>query len=450
MIEEQLIPRWRLHMSSHDFTRRRFLQGVAATAIFGPLIARGQEKADAVNIACIGVGGKGWSDMNACSVGNNIVAICDVDEERLAKAAKKFPKAKTYIDWRKLLDQKDIDAVTISTPDHTHAPATMTAMLADKHVYAQKPLTHSVYESRRLREVADEKGLVTQMGIQHHASARLKMAVYAIQHGVIGKVKETHVWTDRPGTFWKQGLQRPDRKDGVPPHVNWDLWLGVAPERPYVESVYHPFNWRGWWDFGTGALGDMGCHLLDPVVDALQLGPPIKVSSEGPEPSEESGPEWCIVHYTFAATSFAIKENTVHWYEGGKQPARVLFDAPRDWAGSKNGVLFVGEQGNLFVGFPEMPELFPKEKFADYEWPEMQDHDHYQEWTNAVAGVGETSCPFSYSGPLTETVLLGNVAYRSGESIIWNSEEAKIGDSEVANQLLRREYRDGWAVEGLS
>ena len=437
-------------MTTSAFTRRRFLQGVSATALFGPLMARAQTTAETVNIACIGVGGKGWSDMQECSVGNNIVAICDIDNERLGKAASEFPKAKRYSDWRKLLEQNDIDAVTISTPDHTHAPATMTAMLAGKHVYTQKPLTHSVFESRRLREVADEKKLITQMGIQHHATARLKLAVHAIQDGVIGKVHETHVWTDRPGTFWKQGLSRPAPTGDVPPHIGWNQWLGVAPERPYVEGVYHPFHWRGWWDFGTGALGDMGCHLLDPVVNALQLSAPTTVSAEGPEPNPESGPLWCIVHYTFPETRYATADNLVHWYEAGKQPDRSVFQAPADWAGSQNGVLFIGDKGNLFVGFPEMPELFPKEKFADYKWPELKDHNHYQEWTRAVAGVGTTSCPFSYSGQLTETVLLGNVAYRSGQTIHWNSEKLIAENQPGAAKFVRRPYRKGWEVDGLS
>lgn len=437
-------------MSTLIFTRRHFLQGVTATALFGPLVAKAQTKAEPVNIACIGVGGKGWSDMQECSVGNNIVALCDIDAERLGKASEAFPKAKRYSDWRKLLDQKDIDAVTISTPDHTHAPATMSAMLAGKHVYTQKPLTHSVYESRRLREVADEKQLVTQMGIQHHATARLKLAVHAIQDGVIGKVHETHVWTDRPGTFWKQGQSRPDQTSGVPASIDWNQWLGVAPERPYVEGLYHPFHWRGWWDFGTGALGDMGCHLLDPIVNALQLQAPTTISAEGPPPSDDSGPLWCIVHYTFGETPYATANNKVHWYEAGKQPDRAIFQAPADWAGSQNGVLFMGEKGNLFVGFPEMPELFPKEKFEDYKWPEFEDHNHYQQWTMAVAGVGKTSCPFSYSGPLTETVLLGNVAYRSGQTIHWNSEQLKAENHAGADHLIRRQYRKGWEVQGLS
>lgn len=439
-------------MRSPIVSRRRFLQSAAAATLAGPVISRCRGEATPaakINIACIGVGGKGWSDMQETSVGHNIVAICDIDDERLNKAADAFPGAKKYNDWRQLLEQGDIDAVTISTPDHTHAPATAAAMQLGKHVYTQKPLTHDIYEARRLAEIAAEQKIVSQMGIQHHATRRLKLAVHAIQDGAIGKVSAVHAWTDRPGSFWKQGLERPETSDPVPPHVHWDLWLGTAPERPFVAGLYHPFHWRGWWDFGTGALGDMGCHILDPVVNSLKLGPPRTVRAEGPEPNPESGPLWCIVHYSFPGTEFTADTVNVTWYEAGKQPPRELFQAPDDWAGSKNGVLFIGEKGNLFVGFPEMPELFPKEQFADYQWPDLQDHNHYTEWTTAIAERGETSCPFSYSGPLTETVLLGNVAFRTQATIEWDSQNLKANGVPSADRFIRREYRNGWEVAGL-
>ncbi len=441
-------------MTSHRLTRRGFLQGVSAASVAGPFaqLAYSQPRSanQMVNIACVGVGGKGGSDLRETAIGHNIVAICDIDEQYLAVAAELFPQARKYTDWRKLLDQKDIDAVTISTPDHMHAPVTVSAMQLGKHVFTQKPLTHNVYESRRMAEIAADKGLVTQMGIQHHATARLKLAVNAIREGVIGPVSEVHAWTDRPGTFWKQGLDRPDHTDEVPAHVHWDDWLGVAPERPYVKGLYHRFHWRGWWDFGTGALGDMGCHLLDPVVNALELGPPSTVRAEGPEPHPESGPLHCVVHYDFPGTEHTTDTVHVVWYEAGKQPPRELFQAPDDWPGTKNGVLYIGEKGNLFVGFPEMPELFPQEKFADYKWPEIEDHNHYTEWTSAMTGEGKTSCPFSYSGPLTETVLLGNVAFRSGETIHWDSENLKAKGSKSADRFLREDYRPGWEIDGLS
>ena len=433
--------------------RRTFLKSAAMAGLAAPIVRRSWGHPlganESVNIACIGVGGKGQSDMMETSAGQNIVAICDIDEQRLAAAAARFPKAKKYTDWRKLLEQNDIEAVTVSTPDHTHAPATLSAISLGKHVYTQKPLTHDVFESRVLADAAAKAGIVSQMGIQHHSSARLKIAVQVIRDGAIGKVSEVHTWTDRPGTFWKQGLTRPAQGDAVPAHVHWNLWLGTAPERPFVNGLYHAFHWRGWWDFGTGALGDMGCHIMDPVVNALELGPPQTVEADGPEPHAESGPLWCVVNYEFPGTKHTTDTLKMTWYEAGKMPPRELFKAPDDWPGSKNGVLFVGEKGNLFVGFPEMPELFPKADFADYKMPELEDSNHYTQWTSAILGNGETSCPFSYSGPLTETVLLGNVAYRSGTKVHWDSENLRAIDNPKANALLRRKYRGEFATSGL-
>jgi len=436
-------------------SRRSFLKQVAALSFAVPLAASARQAraqpSSKVHIACVGAGwgGKGHDDMMQTSVGHEIVAICDIDEERLAKSGEKFPGAKRYTDWRKMLEQKDIDAVTISTPDHMHAAVTLSAMQLKKHVYTQKPLTRTVYEARTLAAAAKDAGVVTQMGIQHHSSARLKKAVQAIRAGVVGRVSQVHTWTDRPGTYWKQGLDRPERHDEVPAHVHWNEWLGVAPERPFVAGLYHPFSWRGWWDFGTGALGDMGCHIMDPVVNALELGPPRTVEAEGPPPHRESGPLWCIVRYEFPGTKHTTDSVQLTWYEAGKQPPRELFQAPADWKGSQNGVLFVGEKGNLFVGFPENPELFPREKFADYKFAEVTEDNHYTQWTDAILGRGQTSCPFAYSGPLTETVLMGNAAYRSGQKIEWDSANMKAKGNAAADALLRPTYRSGWEIKGL-
>ena len=429
-------------------TRRTFLQRAAATSaaiLAAPAIGRtGLAAADRVPLANIGVGGKGWTDMIETSAGGDVVAICDVDRDRLDKAAERFPKAKKFTDWRKLLEHKGIDAVTVSTPDHMHAPISLAAMELGLHVYAQKPLTHSVHESREMARLAEQKNVVTQMGIQHHASTRIKNAVHLVQNGAIGKVSEVHTWTDRPGTFWKQGLDRPKQGQTAPANLAWDLWLGVAPQRPYVPQFYHPFHWRGWWAFGTGALGDMGCHILDPVFTALQLGAPSQVRAEGPEPHPESGPLWCVIHYTFPGTKFTTDQVRVVWYEAGKQPPRAIFKAPSNWKGSTNGVLFIGEKGNAFVGFPEPAELFPREKFADYKLPEMPANNHYRQWTSAIIGQEKAACPFAYSGSLTEAVLLGNVAFRSGETIRWNAKKLTAQGVPKAEQFVKREYRTGW------
>ena len=428
--------------------RRSFLKQTTAvgigTAFFGSTVqGRSRSALETVNIAGVGVGGKGGSDISETARNNNIVAICDVDESRLGVASKRYTKAKTYTDWRKLLEQKDIDAVTISTPDHMHAPVSLAAMELKKHVYTQKPLTNSVGESRAMTEAAEKSGVVTQMGTQHHSSARIKNAVELVQSGVVGKIKEVHTWTDRPGHFWKQGLKRPKTSNPVPKNLHWNLWLDVAPERPFVQGLYHPFHWRGWWDFGTGALGDMGCHIFDPVFTALKLGAPKNVSAKGPKPDAESGPLWCEVTYTFGATAFANEDCKVIWYEAGRQPARELALAPKDWPGTKNGVLFIGEKGNVFVGFPEAADLFPKADFAKHKMPTNKDTNHYQEWTEAIKGNGKTSCPFSYAGPMTEAVLLGNVAFRGESKLSWNPKTMTTGNPS-ADAMISRDYRKGW------
>jgi predicted dehydrogenase len=428
--------------------RRSFLKtataaGIGTAFLTSELPGKSRSALETVNIACVGVRGKGASDMSETAKNNNIVAICDVDKIRLDGAAKDFPKAKEYIDWRKLLEQKDIDAVTVSTPDHMHASVSLAAMNLKKHVYTQKPLTNTVAEAREMTKLAAKQNVVTQMGTQHHSSARIKNAIDLVQSGVIGTVTEVHTWTDRPGSFWKQGLKRPDKSDNVPKTLNWDLWLGVAEKRPFVAGLYHPFHWRGWWDFGTGALGDMGCHIFDPVFSALNLGSPKTVSAKGPTPDTESGPLWCEVTYTFPKTKFAADDCKVVWYEAGRQPPREIMKAPKDWAGSKNGVLFVGERGNVFVGFPEKAELFPVADFANHKMPENVENNHYQQWTEAIKGNGKTSCPFSYAGPMTESVLLGNVAFRSQTELKWNAETMTTGNRS-ADSFLSRSDRQGW------
>ena len=400
-----------------------------------------------VHIGCVGVGGKGWSDMLETSVGNQIVAICDVDEERLAKAAEKFPKAKKYTDWRKLLEQTDVDAVTVSIPDHMHAPVTMSALQAGKHTYTQKPLAHSVFEARQLAAAAKQHNAVTQMGIQHHSNTFFKTAVQLIQDGRIGKVSGVHVWTDRPVNFWTQNKDRgPSRP--VPGNLHWDNWLGVAPERPYAEG-YHPFHWRAFWDFGTGALGDMGCHGMDPVASALELGPPTLVDPSSPTPNQETGPAWSILKYSFPNTKWTSGDLTMWWWDGALKPPREDFAISKETKLLDNGILFIGEKGQLLVDYFNPPKLLPEADFASTKIEAVPADNHYTQWTEAIKGNGKTSCPFSYSGPLTETVLLGNVALRTGTAIRWNS-KALRADSDQANELLKRDYRAGWQVNGLS
>ena len=425
-------------------TRRTFITAVSAATIATLGTRRGHAAAgERIHLAHIGVGGKGWSDMLLTSRGHDVVAICDVDERALGKAASKFPHAKKYTDWRKMLQQKDIDAVTVSTPDHTHAPATLAALQLGKHAYTQKPLTHSVVESRQLTIAAKKAKVVTQMGIQHHSNTFFKTAAHLVQKGVIGKVSVAHVWTDRPVGFWKQGISRPKGSQDPPTYLHWNNWLGVAPKRPYVPNAYHRFHWRAYWDFGTGALGDMGCHGMDPVVHALKLGPPSELRADGPRPNEETGPVWSIVRYSFPGTEYTTKKVKLLWYDGNKRPNARLFKGPKSFSPPKNGILFEGSKGNLFVHYGGGPHLFPEDDFGSFKIEKIAANDHYQQWTNAILGKGKTSCAFSYSGPLSETVLLGNVAIRSGRTIQWNAKSmtAQADDGSVVGHLLRRKYR---------
>lgn len=402
-----------------------------------------------LNIACVGVGGKGWSDMVETSKGQNVVAVCDVDDNHLAKAIKRSPGAKAYNDWRHLLEQGDIDAVTVSTPDHMHAPISMSAMSLGKHIYCQKPLTHDVYESRRLAAAAKESGVVTQMGTQHHSGTFFKTTVKLIQSGVIGKVKQAHVWTDRPAGFWEQGGERPTGASPIPKSLRWYQWLGTAPDRPYVDSVYHRFNWRGFWGFGTGALGDMGCHGINPVYNALELTAPTKVKSKSSGIKKDMAPKSSVVTYQFPGTRFTSGDFDLVWWDGLTHPPLELLQAPKGFEMSKNGILFIGVKGNLYVEYDRGPFLWPEEKFADSKFDAEPAADHYMQWTNACKGEDTATCPFSYAGPLTEAVLLGNVALRAGKTIAWDSKNLKIVGNNEANQFIRRQYRTGWEVPGL-
>lgn len=307
-----------------------------------------------INFACVGVGGKGQSDSNNAGKFGNVAAICDVDENKLNEAAKRFPNAVKFIDFRDMFDAMGdkFDAVTVSTPDHTHAPAAVQAMKMGKHCFCQKPLTHSIYEARLMGDLARKNNLQTQMGNQGTANTNLRKAAAIIQSGAIGEVTELHVWTNRP--VWPQGCARPDWTDPVPKYLHWDLWLGSAPERSYAvwkekkgwggKEAYHPFNWRGWWDFGTGALGDMACHTLNMPFMALDLRDPISVEAQSSENNRDSFPSWSIIRYEFPARGNR-PALTMYWYDGGKLPATKLFDGIKP---SGSGSLVIGTEGKLY------------------------------------------------------------------------------------------------------
>ncbi len=396
-----------------------------------------------LRVGVIGVGGRGAADLDA--VGReNIVAICDVDTTSLDAASSKFPSAKKYFDYRELLDSKGIDAVVVATPDHHHAPATIRALRRGLHVYCEKPLTHTVEEARLITQTAARMKLATQMGTQNHEHPGYLRLVEWIQSGAIGPVRQVHVITDRPGKFWSQGMNKPEGHPPVPDNLKYDLWLGPAADRDY-NPAYVPFKWRGWWDFGCGAIGDMAIHLMDPAFWALELGGPVKVTSKGPTPNPYSGPTWMETRFEFDARG-KLPAVEVFWYEGEAKPApEIAKELPM------NGSLFIGDKGRIAIEHDKFPKLLPEEKFADFKTPDpylAKSPGHHQQWIDACKTGSRTGSNFQYAGPFTETVLLGNVAYRAGKTIHYDPATMKVTNVPEANQFLSKTYRKGWEISG--
>jgi len=453
---------------SRKTNRRQFLGGTAAAGI-GFWVAGGvsgarAEKGDRLRIAGIGIGGKGSSDIDQAGEVGDVVALCDIDTKRLDEKAAKFPKAKKFTDYREMLGSMEngIDAVTVSGPDHMHAHASLSAIRLKKHVYCQKPMTHDVFEARQMREWARKYGVCTQMGNQGTAENGLRQAVELIQAGVLGKVAEAHVWTNRP--IWPQAptlTKRPGTAP-VPENVKWDLWLNTAPERPYAPG-YHPFAWRGFWDFGTGALGDMACHTANMAFMALKLAHPTSVVAQSGELNPETYPAWAHVVYQFPARG-DLPPVTFNWYEGKKDgktrvlpPEELLAKVLKP--GEKladSGSLLVGEKGLLYSpnDYGASYKLFPEKEFQNVKVePKLPrngggDGGMKREWAAAIkAGKHEIALSnFDYSGMLTETVLLGNVAIRAGHKLEFDGPGLRFTNDESANRLLRREYRKGWEL----
>lgn len=441
-------------------TRRAFLKHMAAGGLavpfFSPRLTLANPANGKLNHASIGVGGMGGSDLNSFLRHDRfqLIAIADVDKNTLNAVKQRFPDVRAYQDWRELLANEGdrIDSINIATPDHMHAPITMTALNMGKHVYCQKPLCQTVYEARQVGQAAVAKPeLVTQMGNQIHSHIAYRMAVQMLRDGAIGKIREFHSWVGAPGGSWPQPVNRPAGEDPVPAHLDWDLWVGVAPMRPYKHDVYAPFKWRGWKDFGGGGLGDFGCHIFDPPFTALQPGAPISVTVEAPHVYDESWPEWEIVRYIFPGNDMTEgKELPVTWYDGGKRPPRELAQLPegRDLPGA--GSLIIGTEGQMVLPHVGGPQLYPQEKFTNYERPRLEHVDHYFSFVDACLGKGKTGSHFGYAGPLSEAVQLGNVANRfPGKTLQWDAKNLKVTNLPEANQYLRREYRKGWEVKGL-
>ena len=445
--------------------RRAFLKqsAVLGTAWWvssgAPGWAESKSPNEKLNVGCVGCGGKGYSDIQGVA-SENIVALCDVDDNRAAKAAMEFPAARRYQDFREMLEKEKLDAVVVSTPDHTHAVAAVMAMRLGKHVYCQKPLAHSVFEARVMRQVAAEMKVATQMGNQGASLSGARTAIEVIQSGAIGPVREVHVWTNRPGRWWKQApevVARPVETPPVPPHLKWDLFLGPAAERAY-SPLYHPFAWRGWWDFGTGALGDMACHTAHMAFLALKLGAPTSVVAESSEVNPETYPLWATIHYDFPVRG-NLPEVKLVWYEGTRDGQRNL-PPPNLTPGQTlpgSGLLLVGDKGILYSPNDYGAEfiLLPEKAFEGYKAPEPtlprheganMDLNQKREWITACKGGPPGMSHFEYAGLFTEAMLLGNVAMRVGKRIEWDGPNMKVTNVPEAEQYIRPEFRKGWVL----
>jgi predicted dehydrogenase len=439
-------------------TRRSFLKQTGAAAIAAPLFVRNlmsQPPSRRVRHASFGASGMAWSDIRSLTSHQSVqlVAVAEVDTALQANVRKQFgDTAHYYQDWREMLDKegKQLDSVNVSTPDHMHAPMAMSALQLGKHVYVQKPLAHDVYECRRLTEVARQRRLVSQMGIQVHSDERYQLAIRLIQDGAIGRVREVHTWSNKK---WGDPNPLPDRDDPVPATLNWDLWIGVSAARPYLRDYYHPNVWRKRLDFGTGTFGDMGCHIYDPVFAALALTAPISVRSEGPAPPNRHN--WAndaVIHYVFPGTRHT-EGNTVRvtWYDGDQRPPREVQTLLGAQKMPGQGSIFIGAKGVMLLPHVGRPVLLPEREFRDFRMPQVQAANHYHQFINAVLGEGRTSASFDYSGPLTEAVLLGGVATNFPKTTLeWDSAKLSFRNTPDANRLIRRTYRKGWEVNGLS
>lgn len=481
-----------------NFTRRQFLYttalaagGLAISGCAAPARRRVSPN-EKLNIGFVGVGGKGDSDVDCCA-SENIVALCDVDARTLAKKREKYPNARTYKDWRVMLEkEKSLDAIVISTPDHTHGVIAATAIRMGKHVYCQKPLTQTVYEARLLQKLAKQYGVATQMGNQGGAEDGLRRAIEVIQAGVIGQVRQVHVWTNRP--IWPQGMDRPEGEDPVPDYLDWDLWLGPAPWRPYKHqwpenrggrrrasgAVYHPFVWRGWQDFGTGALGDMACHTAHLPFRALRLGYPTVVEAESSPMNRESWPLKSRVRFEFPARE-GLAPVTLWWYDGGNpkpdnpyahdgsnKPPREITADIEEMTGqvSASGCVLIGDKGRIYSG-NDYGAAFHIRLNDDKEMVAAEKHEavraipqrlarnphsggsdlrHHLEWIAACKGGPACFSDFAYAGLLTEIILLGCVALQVGRRLEWDGPNLRATNAPEAERFIRRPNRKGWSL----
>ncbi len=467
-------------------TRREFGKtvgiGGAALSLLSafPNRMRANPSGRRLRIACVGAAGKGWDDLRGVSGEgeiHDIVALCDIDHRdggaqppnlapgQLARslgigaAARLFPKAKLYTDFRRMLEREQIDAVTVSIPDHMHATVALTAMGLGKHVFVQKPMTQTVHEARVMREFAKAKGVVTQMGNQYRSSTGYRCAVNVVQGGVLGKIREAHSWqTTKP--VWLPGIKKlAVGEDPVPKDIHWNEWVGAGSPRPFKTHVYHNFNWRAWKEYGTGMLGDMGCHVMDVVVWALELGAPTALRAEISNLDDLVYPDESTVTYEFAQTRHTHEGFRYTWSDGlKKEPPIDKSKFPEGFKFPSNGSLLMGDEGWMLASAGAPPRMYPQEKFRDYTVGPLKQMfadlggeklDHYREWPNAILAGRPANSSFDVSGPLTEIVMLGTIAQRvPGRRLVWDAAKLRFDDP-TATAFVRRHYRKGWEIDAL-
>jgi predicted dehydrogenase len=444
-------------------TRRAFLKasagvaGAAAIAVVPRHVLGGPRHippSEKMNVAGIGVGGMGGANLGQLET-ENIVALCDVDAHYAARTIRKYPNAKVYADFRAMLErQKDIDGVVVATPDHTHAVISIAAMRAGKHVYCQKPLTHDVHESRRMAQVATECKVATQMGIQGHSMEGIRLVTEWLAAGVIGEVREVDAWCSLTYYPWghagwsSRWSDRPAETPPVPAGLDWDLWIGPAPMRPY-HRAYHPATWRCWWDFGCGMMGDRGAHTLDPVCTALKLPAPTTIEATSCGNTKEVHPLSAIVTFHFPARD-GFPPLKLTWYEGTRPPRPDDLEDGRQ-VPAEGGAFFKGTKGTIMCGvYGESPRIIPEAKMQEAKLPPKTlprvKGSHEQDWVRACKTGEPAGADFAYSGPLTETCLLGNVAKRVDARIRWDAENLQVTNLPEANRYVRTEYRKGWEI----
>jgi predicted dehydrogenase len=454
-------------MKNQNFSksRRKFIQTTATGALAAPFLLQSCKPDDGIlQHACIGVGGMGFHDLKEFLKHEKvqIVAICDVDSDRLKTASELVPEARTYTDWRELLkkERKYIESVNVSVPDHSHFSIAYEAIQKRKHVYCQKPMCHDVAEVRELTKASVEKRVITQLGTQHASSANDRRGVQLIKEGAIGKIKHAYLCSNRPGAIERYRLEgpRPAAGQEPPAHLNWDLWLGTAPERPFVPDIYHPMIWRCWLDFGTGWSGDIGCHIFDAVWKGLDLKAPKSVIAEvqaswknSPERRADNWPQGDHITWMFPGNEYTESDELpIEWFDGEMYPPQEIMDLfPHETYPAESAML-VGTEGALIIVHGAGLALLPKEKFENYDVPAFSDRNHYHHFVDACLGGEKTESHFAQTGPMTEAILLGTVAIRVPDTLLeWDADKMKFPNHPEADQFLRRKYRDGWSVGGF-